>query len=120
MWRDSNSQGCRKGIYWHLDLSETGRKAKSNLLFLPPTFLPLPPPFEKYLRQKRKQIRETFDLGVPLWFSDLKIQCGYCCRSDYCCGSGLIPGLGTSAYCRHAPTSPPPPEKEEKERKKNT
>ena len=33
-------------------------------------------------------------IGVPLWCSRLTIQC------CHCCGSGSIPGLGTSMCCR--------------------
>ena len=41
------------------------------------------------------------NLGVPWWLSRLRIQHCHYCGSGYCCGGGLIPGLGTSACCRH-------------------
>ena len=34
--------------------------------------------------------------GVPWWCCGLSIQCCHCSGSIYCCGAGLIPGLGTS------------------------
>ena len=45
----------------------------------------------------RKYYFKVKNIGVPWWFSGLRIQC------RHCCGSGmLIPGLGTSASCRHS------------------
>ena len=38
--------------------------------------------------------------GVPWWLRGLRIQC------CYGCGSGSIPGRGTSACCWHAPHPP--------------
>ena len=37
--------------------------------------------------------------GILWWFSGLRIWRCHCCGSNYCCGTGLIPGLGTSTYC---------------------
>ena len=37
-------------------------------------------------------------LGVPLWLSGLKNGCCHYSTSGYSCGTGLIPGLGTSSY----------------------
>ena len=41
-------------------------------------------------------------LGVPLWIRGLKIW--HCHYSSYghCSGVGLIPGPGTSSWCRHS------------------
>ena len=36
-------------------------------------------------------------LGVPRWLSGLRIWHCHCCGLGHCCGSGLIPGLETSA-----------------------
>ena len=35
--------------------------------------------------------------GVLLWLNGLGIWCYHCSSLHHCCGSGLIPGLGTSA-----------------------
>ena len=35
--------------------------------------------------------------GVLLWLNGLGIWCYHCSSFHHCCGSGLIPGLGTSA-----------------------
>ena len=44
---------------------------------------------------------KTAFLGVSRWCSGLRIW-HYCCWSlDCCCGTGLIPGPGTTTYCGH-------------------
>ena len=37
--------------------------------------------------------------GIPWRLSGLRIQRCPCCGSGHCCGTGSIPGLGTSACC---------------------
>lgn len=36
--------------------------------------------------------------GVPVWPSWLRIKCCHCSGSGHCCGTGLIPGRGTSCH----------------------
>ena len=40
------------------------------------------------------------ELGVPLWCSRLRIQCGHCSGLGHCCDTVSVPGLGTSACHR--------------------
>ena len=50
----------------------------------------------KRQKEKKKEKKKTKAcLGVPLWYSRLRIWC-YCSGPGHCCGSGLIPGQGTS------------------------
>ena len=41
-----------------------------------------------------------------MWPSRLRIQHCYCCGSDCSCGTGWIPGLGTSTCLRSSPLPP--------------
>ena len=40
-------------------------------------------------------------LGVPLWCRGLRIRWYHCCDLAHYCGSGSVPGLGTSTCCGH-------------------
>ena len=53
--------------------------------------------------------------AVPSWPSRLRVQRCRCSSSGRCCGSGLIPGPGTSTCHRHSPSIP---QKKKKRKKK--
>ena len=44
--------------------------------------------------------------GFPCWPNRLRIQHCHCSSSGHCCGTGLIPGQGTSACCRRGQKKP--------------
>ena len=44
---------------------------------------------------------------LPVWHSRLRTQHCCCSSSGLCCGTGLIPGLGTTTCHRQAPPRPP-------------
>ena len=50
------------------------------------------------------------DVGILLRCRGLRIWCCYCSSLGQCCGTGLIPALGTSTCHR----CPPPPKKKER------
>ena len=58
------------------------------------------------MRQKLGK-REEPRIGDPLWLSGLRIQHCHCNGLGYCCGMGLIPGLGTSACPRYGQKKSP-------------
>ena len=39
---------------------------------------------------------KEYEQGVSVWLSGLRIWHCHCSGSECCCGSGVIPGLGTS------------------------
>ena len=46
-------------------------------------------------KKKVTRIRRPWSSLVAQWVGDLAL---HCCGSGCCCGTGLIPGLGTSTY----------------------
>ena len=53
------------------------------------------------------------ETGIPCWLSRLRVRCCHGCGLDGSCGTGLIPGLGTSACCGGS-------QKKKKEKQKQT
>ena len=67
------------------------------------------PPFPKAChclggRGSRVAFLQSLGPGVPLWCNRLGIQHCQCDGSGRCCGEGLTPAPGTSAYHRHGQT----------------
>ena len=44
---------------------------------------------------------QKFTVGVPWWYSGLRVWHCHCCGSGHCCGASSVFGLGTSACCWH-------------------
>ena len=52
------------------------------------------------LKSRTKCAKEMEPMGVPWWFSGLRIWRCHCCGLGHCCGTCSISGLGISACCR--------------------
>lgn len=50
-----------------------------------------------------KMVWNHIQAGVPWWPSSLRTQHCHCGGSNHCCGTGSIPGPGTSACGGHGP-----------------
>ena len=56
--------------------------------------------FIYFLRWTQCASKNGHNQGIPWWHSGLRIQPCHCCSSYHCCGTGLIPSLGTSTCHR--------------------